>query len=228
MLNKYPRLKKFLHYLLVHPYSSRPRWWARVFLIPFVIKKGKGAIVRRKARLDIIPSKKISLGQKSIIEDYCIINNGMGDIIIGDFTHVTSRVKLVGPVKLGNYVTIGSGAQITGLTHNYLDITSPIAKQGVTPNQTVVEDDVWIGANVVILQGVTIGNGAVIAAGAVVNKDVADYTIVGGVPAKVIKLRFSSEQKMDIEKSEWYLKDIKEAGKNIIQLKEMEYNHVKD
>ena len=59
MLNNHPRLKKFLHYCLVHPYTSRPRWWARVFLIPFVIKRGKGAIIRRKARLDIIPSKKI-------------------------------------------------------------------------------------------------------------------------------------------------------------------------
>ncbi|RHJ90402.1 acyltransferase [Bacteroides sp. AM07-16] len=196
MLNKYPRLKKFLHYLLVHPYSSRPRWWARVFLIPFVIKKGKGAIVRRKARLDIIPSKKISLGQKSIIEDYCIINNGMGDIIIGDFTHVTSRVKLVGPVKLGNYVTIGSGAQITGLTHNYLDITSPIAKQGVTPNQTVVEDDVWIGGNSCINQGISIGTHCIIASGSVVTKSVPPYSVVGGNPARILK-------QYDFERGEW-------------------------
>lgn len=145
MLDNHPKLKSFLHYLLVHPYTSRPRWWARTFIIPFVIKRGKGSIIRRKARLDIIPSKKITLGKKSVIEDYTIINNGMGDIFIGDYTHVTSRVKLVGPVTLGNYVTIGSGAQITGLTHNYLDVTRPIAKQGVTPNRTVVEDDVWIG-----------------------------------------------------------------------------------
>jgi hypothetical protein len=132
MLNNHPQLKKNLHYLLIHPYTSRPRLWARIFLIPFVIKKGKGAIIRRKARLDIIPSKKITLGIKSVIEDYAIINNGMGDITIGDYTHVTSRVKLVGPVTLGNYVTIGSGAQITGLTHNYLDVDRPIAKQGVS------------------------------------------------------------------------------------------------
>jgi acetyltransferase-like isoleucine patch superfamily enzyme len=53
-----------------------------------------------------------------IIEDYCIINNGMGDIIIGDYSSITSRVKLVGPVTIGNNVIIGSGAQVTGLTHN--------------------------------------------------------------------------------------------------------------
>lgn len=196
MLNKYPQLKKVLHYLLVHPYSSRPRLWARIFLIPFVIKKGKGAIVRRKARLDIIPSKKISLGKRSIIEDYCIINNGMGDITIGDFTHVTSRVKLVGPVKLGNYVTIGSGAQITGLTHNYLDVTRPIAKQGVTPNQTVVEDDVWIGGNSCINQGITIGTHCIIASGSVVTKSVPPYSVVGGNPARILK-------QYDFERKEW-------------------------
>ncbi|WP_370793821.1 acyltransferase [Bacteroides stercorirosoris] len=196
MLDNHPKLKSFLHYLLVHPYTSRPRWWARTFIIPFVIKRGKGAIIRRKARLDIIPSKKIIIGKKSVIEDYTIINNGMGDIFIGDYTHVTSRVKLVGPVTLGNYVTIGSGAQITGLTHNYLDVTRPIAKQGVTPNRTIVEDDVWIGGNSCINQGITIGTHSIIASGSVVTKNVPPYSVVGGNPARILR-------KYDFEKQEW-------------------------
>ena len=196
MLDNHPKLKSFLHYLLVHPYTSRPRWWARTFIIPFVIKRGKGSIIRRKARLDIIPSKKITLGKKSVIEDYTIINNGMGDIFIGDYTHVTSRVKLVGPVTLGNYVTIGSGAQITGLTHNYLDVTRPIAKQGVTPNRTVVEDDVWIGGNSCINQGITIGTHSIIASGSVVTKNVPPYPVVGGNPARILR-------QYDFEKQEW-------------------------
>ena len=196
MLDNHPKLKSFLHYLLVHPYTSRPRWWARTFIIPFVIKRGKGSIIRRKARLDIIPSKKITLGKKSVIEDYTIINNGMGDIFIRDYTHVTSRVKLVGPVTLGNYVTIGSGAQITGLTHNYLDVTRPIAKQGVTPNRTVVEDDVWIGGNSCINQGITIGTHSIIASGSVVTKNVPPYSVVGGNPARILR-------QYDFEKQEW-------------------------
>lgn len=196
MLDNHLKLKKFLHYLLIHPYTSRPRWWARVFIIPFVIKRGKGSIIKRKARLDIIPSKKITLGIRSVIEDYAIINNGMGDIIIGDYTHVTSRVKLVGPVTLGNYVTIGSNAQITGLTHNYTNIDCPIAKQGVTPNKTVVEDDVWIGGNSCINQGITIGTHSIIASGSVVTKSVPPFCVVAGNPAKVIK-------RYDADKKEW-------------------------
>ena len=196
MLDNHPKLKAFLHYLLIHPYTSRPRWWARTFIIPFAIKRDKGSIIKRKARLDIIPSKRITLGKKSVIEDYAIINNGMGDILIGDYTHVTSRVKLVGPVTLGNYVTIGSGAQITGLTHNYLDVTRPIAKQGVTPNRTIIEDDVWIGGNSCINQGITIGTHSIIASGSVVTKNVPPYSVVGGNPAKILK-------KYDFERQEW-------------------------
>lgn len=196
MLDNHPKLKKALHYLLVHPYTSRPRWWARTFLIPFVIKRGKGSIIKRKARLDIIPSKKITLGIKSVIEDYAIINNGMGDILIGDYTHVTSRVKLVGPVTLGNHVIIGSGAQITGLTHNYHDINKPISQQGVSPNLTIIEDDVWIGGNSCINQGISIGTHCIIASGSVVTKSIPPYSVVGGNPARILR-------KYDFEKKEW-------------------------
>ena len=153
---------------------------------------------------------------------------------VGNYNYF-ARNTHINNTTIGNYCSIASNVTIGPGDHDYKNVSTCVRAMkaaGIELNllrkKVVIGSDVWIGANVVILQGVTIGNGAVIAAGAVVNKDVADYTIVGGVPAKVIKLRFSSEQKMDIEKSEWYLKDIKEAGKNIIQLKEMEYNHVKD
>jgi len=71
-------------------------------------------------------------------------------------------------------------------------------------NPVTIKNDVWIGANAIILRGVTIGNGAVIAAGAVVSKDVPDYAIVGGVPAKVIKYRFNEEEICILNKSEWW------------------------
>ncbi|MCB0805015.1 MAG: acyltransferase [Bacteroidales bacterium] len=187
MIHNNPKLKKLIHFLMVHPYSSRPRLWTRMFVYPFIIKRGKGSIIRRRARLDLIPTKKFAIGYRTIVEDYAIINNGMGDIIVGDRCGITSRVKLVGPVTLGNMVTIGSGAQITGLTHNFEDVTKPIKDQGVTPNRTVVEDDVWIGGNSVIIQGLRIGTHCIIASGSVVTRDVPSYSVVAGNPARVIK-----------------------------------------
>jgi len=187
MLDGNPKLKKILHYLMVHPYATRPRLWVRLFVYPFIIKRGKGSIIKRKARLDLFPSRVFKIGYRTIIEDYTIINNGMGDIIIGDRCGITSRVKLVGPVTLGNLVTIGSGAQITGLTHNFEDVSRPIKDQGVMPNRTVVEDDVWIGGNSVIIQGLKIGTHCIIASGSVVTRDVPSYSVVAGNPAKVIK-----------------------------------------
>lgn len=196
MLDNQPKLKNLLLYLLIHPYTARPRLFTRMFIIPFVIKRGKGSIIRRKARLDIIPSKAFHIGKKAVIEDYTIINNGMGDIIVGDHSMVTSRVKLVGPVTIGNHVLIGSGAQITGLTHNYEDIHQNIAEQGVTPNKTTIEDDVWIGGNSCINQGITIGRHSIVASGSVVTKSIPPYSVVGGNPARILK-------SYDFEKNEW-------------------------
>lgn len=195
MLENRPKLKKFLHYLMVHPYATRPRLWVRVLVYPLIIKRGKGSIIKRKARLDIYPPKVFKIGYRTVIEDYTIINNGMGNIIIGDRCAITSRVKLVGPVTLGNMVTIGSGAQITGLTHNFEDVNCPIKDQGVSPNPTIVSDDVWIGGNSVIIQGLKIGTHCIIASGSVVTRDVPDYSVVAGNPAKVIKVyNFETKQ----------------------------------
>ena len=69
------------------------------------------------------------------------------------------------------------------------DINTPIYKQGILKAKVIINEYVWIGSNATILKGVNIGRGAIIAAGAVVNKDVPEYTIVGGVPAKTIKKR---------------------------------------
>jgi acetyltransferase-like isoleucine patch superfamily enzyme len=194
MLENNPKIKRLLHYLMVHPYATRPRRWFRIFIYPFIIKKGKGSIIKRKARLDIFPTKKFQIGYRTIIEDYAIINNGMGDIIIGDRCGITSRVKLVGPVTIGNLVTMGSNSQITGLLHNYEDVNVPIKDQGVSPIPTIVEDDVWIGGNSVIIQGLRIGTHSIIASGSVVTKDVPSYSVVAGNPARILK-RFNFETK---------------------------------
>lgn len=98
-------------------------------------------------------------------------------------------------VIMGNYVMIGPELLITGGDHRFdCPGTAVIFSGRPDPQDCVIEDDVWIGARVTVLKGVRIGRGAVVAAGAVVTKDVAPYTIVGGVPARLIRRRFGKAQ----------------------------------
>lgn len=104
-----------------------------------------------------------------------------------------------GEIKVGNYVMFGQNCLIITPNHGYQNPDAPIMFQPMTENKPIIiEDDVWLAANVTVLSGVTIGQGAVVAAGAVVTKDVEPYSIVGGVPAKLIKYRFDQKTKNKI------------------------------
>ena len=137
--------------------------------------------------MDTPPYRHFSLGRKSVIESFSCINNAVGDVLIGDFTRIGLHNTIIGPVTIGNHVNLAQGVTITALNHNFENITLRIDQQGVSTNTVTISDDVWIGTNAVVLPGVTIGTHSVVAAGAVVTKDVPPYTIVAGVPAKVIK-----------------------------------------
>jgi acetyltransferase-like isoleucine patch superfamily enzyme len=108
--------------------------------------------------------------------------------VIGDYTRVGIHNTIIGPVSIGNHVNLAQGITVTALNHNFSDPDKLIDEQGISTAAVHIGDDVWIGANAVVLPGVTIGNHCVIAAGAVVTKDVPANSIVGGVPAKVIKM----------------------------------------
>jgi FemAB-related protein (PEP-CTERM system-associated) len=94
-----------------------------------------------------------------------------------------------GGLKIGNDVRIGHRVSIITSDHAHSDIRKPIFEQGLVSEQVTIEDDVWIGCNATILKGVRIGKGAVVAAGAVVTKDVLPFSIVAGVPARLISRR---------------------------------------
>lgn len=94
-----------------------------------------------------------------------------------------------GGITIGNYVMIANNVSILSTDHIFDDPARPMMTQGNRQRPIVIEDDVWLGANVVVMPGVCIGTGAVVGAGAVVTHDVPPYAIVGGVPAKVIKYR---------------------------------------
>lgn len=94
-----------------------------------------------------------------------------------------------GGVEIGDRTLIGYGTVISSANHVIPPNREKIIHSGHIPDKVIIGSDVWIGANCVITAGVTIGEGAVVAAGSVVTKDVEPFTIVGGVPAKLIKLR---------------------------------------
>lgn len=188
-----PSLKKFIHWTLIPTGQAKPRFWVQYLVNPFFHHKEKGSIVRRRTRMDIFPFNRFELGKKAVIEDFCTINNGVGDMLIGDETTVGMSNVLIGPVTIGKNVIIAQNVVISGLNHNYEDVNLPIMRQGVRTSPVVVGDDCWIGANAVITAGRTIGKHCVIAAGAIVTKDIPDFCIAAGNPAKVIK-RYDREQ----------------------------------
>jgi acetyltransferase-like isoleucine patch superfamily enzyme len=122
---------------------------------------------------------------------------------MGAYGYIGPGSVLPSGVIMGNYVMIGPDLLITGNDHRFDELGLAVIFSGrPDPQDCVIEDDVWIGARATLLKGVHIGRGAVIAAGAVVTRDVPSYTIVGGVPARPIRQRFSEA---DREKHDAYL-----------------------
>lgn len=188
-----PRLKKLVHWLLIPRGSASPRLWVKLFVNPILNKRGKGSRIK-KVRLDILPFNTFQLGTGSTIEDYCTINNGVGDVIIGEKTLIGIGNVLIGPVTIGNHVIFAQNIVASGLNHEYRDVTKPIHEQKINVAPIIIEDDCWIAANVVITSGITIGKHSVIAAGAVVTKNIPPYSVAVGNPARVIK-RYSFDKK---------------------------------
>jgi acetyltransferase-like isoleucine patch superfamily enzyme len=182
-----PGLKKIVHWMLVPTDEARPRLWVKWFVNPFVHKKGRGAKVRWRTRMDVLPFNNFSLGSKSTIEDFSTINNGVGDVIIGDNTLIGMSNVIIGPITIGDNVIFAQNIVASGLNHEYTDVNTPIHEQKILVSPIVVEDDCWIAANSVITAGVTIGKHSVIAAGAVVTKNIPPNSVAAGNPAKVIK-----------------------------------------
>lgn len=181
-----PKLKRWLDFLIMNQRDARPRWYLRL-LTPLYQHRGRGSKIYWSARMDTPPYRRFWLGKQSVIESFCCINNAVGDVTIGDHTRIGIHSTIIGPVCIGSHVHLAQGITVTALNHRYEDKKRRIDEQGVSTQPVVISDDVWIGANAVILPGVTIGRHAVVAAGAVVTKDVPDYCMVGGVPAKIIK-----------------------------------------
>lgn len=118
-----------------------------------------------------------------------------GHVWIGDYVFIGSHSHITVDTYLGNFVMLASYVALVGGDHRYDSPETPMIFSGREPAKSIkIGDDVWIGHGATLLSGITIGEGAIVAAGAVVTHDVPPYTIVAGVPAKPLKERFSGEE----------------------------------
>jgi acetyltransferase-like isoleucine patch superfamily enzyme len=117
------------------------------------------------------------------------------DFKAGEYSYVGPNCLIYPGVSIGRYTMLAQNVQIIGSDHNYNIPGMPVTFSGrQTIEKTIIGRDVWIGANAIIFTGVNIGDGAIVAAGSVVTKDIPPFTIFGGVPASFIKKRFTSNE----------------------------------
>ncbi len=153
-------------------------------------------VLSRGARIDprsfIARGGSVHLGENTIVRAGTMLLPSGGSIVVGARTSLNQYIVINGEggVRIGNDVMIAAFCSIFAANHCIERTDIPMRQQGmVTKGGIIIEDDVWLGTHCVILDGVRIGTGSVIAAGAVVSKDVEPYSIIGGVPAKVIGTR---------------------------------------
>jgi acetyltransferase-like isoleucine patch superfamily enzyme len=176
-------------------------------------------LVFKGKKVTILCPRKLRCGRNLILEDHCFINAlskqgvhigdnvsiGRNSIIectgvireLGEGLFIGSNVGIApnaffavrGKVEIGDDTIFGPNVSVFSENHVFEHLDRPIRLQGATRKGVTIGRDCWIGARAVILDGVTLGQGAVVAAGSVVTKDVPSFAVVGGVPAKVIKYR---------------------------------------
>ncbi|MEX2605724.1 MAG: acyltransferase [Kiritimatiellia bacterium] len=176
-------------------------WWGKKQVLrhrPYVIL-GEDVKISPEARIH--PRQgKIKLGAKCSVACGAVIQ---GNVEMGENCSVQMNSMLIGygtrdhpdgRIQIGNHVRIAPNVQMIGGNHVIERTDVPISGQGLIHKPIIIEDDVWIAGRVVITCGVRIGTGSVIAAGAVVTKDVPPWSIVGGVPANVLRNRKPNEE----------------------------------
>lgn len=197
MTKKYEIIKRLAHFYFFE--LGKIRTWFYTFMMKEV---GKDVFVFPPFRCTA--PEGISIGDNVVFANNCVIG-GQGGL------------------SIGSYVMIGNNSTIITANHGFSLPEVPMIRQKLDISPVAVGDDVWIGANVVILPGVKIGQGAVIGAGSIVTKDVEPYAIVAGNPAKLIRKRFGDDlvKKLLSQESplyEYYKKDHLRTSKPTIYL----------
>lgn len=133
----------------------------------------------------------ISIGTNCLIHSGSIMATYGGKIILSDQVSINPGTIIYGHggISIGKMTRIAANCTLIAANHNFNQTDKPIMDQGLSTKGIFIDDDVWIGTRCVVLDGVRVGKGSVIAAGAVVTKDVEPYSVVAGVPAKLLKFR---------------------------------------
>ncbi|MCB0164432.1 MAG: acyltransferase [Anaerolineae bacterium] len=160
------------------------------------VRLGKSVYLDQGVYLHALPNG-ITIGDNTFIMHHTMLHvfNFRGlpqaGITIGNncFLGEYNVIRGQGGVQIGNDVYTGPMVQMVAVNHVYQDANRPIREQGITAQGIIIEDDVWIGANATIVDGVTIGKGSIIGAGSVVTRDIPPYSIAVGTPAKRVKDR---------------------------------------
>jgi acetyltransferase-like isoleucine patch superfamily enzyme len=164
---------------------------------PRNIMLGSRCCVSRHATLRANTAREpgIRLGDRTHIGEYSLVAANRGWVNIGDDSWVGSHCSIQGNggVSIGNHVMIASLCAINTVSHRSDRLDLPMNQQGTYCDPVIIEDDVWIGIGAIILQGVRIGQGSIVAAGAVVNRNLPPNSIAMGVPARAENKRAEME-----------------------------------
>ena len=147
-----------------------------------------GSDVRFMQYVTIMSPQNLSIGS-NVLFNVGVHIQATQEMIIGDHTHFAPYCILYGPLEVGSKCAVAAHTVFASIGHTYDHPDTPFVDLPAMADKIVLEDNVWIGANASIIQGVRIGTGSIVGAGAVVTKDVEPYTVVGGVPARIIRRR---------------------------------------
>ncbi|MBR4307978.1 MAG: CatB-related O-acetyltransferase [Oscillospiraceae bacterium] len=191
--------------------------------ISYILKRSfhrMGRILRGKNGIWCTYGKKNVFSRGALLHEYCTV---------GSYNHFGARVMLMN-ARVGNYCSIAPEVKIGQMDHDLHCVSTSTwifgSAHGITDGNgfdrpAVIDHDVWLGANVVVKQGVHIATGAVVGAGSVVTKDIPPYAIAVGSPAKVIRYRFEESVIEKLLESKWWELEPDEAVKRCRELQKL-------
>jgi len=204
ILNKGVCLLRGLFFAIRFKHTSFPLFIGRNVKIRFSKKISTGTClnIEDNVTINALSKKGITFGRNvsirsgTTIDCTGVIRELGEELIIGDYVGISEGcfIQVRGSVKIGSYVMMGPHVSIFSENHGFTNPNIRLIEEKTIRKGVIIEDNIWIGSRALILDGVTVGEGSIIAAGCVVTRDVPPFSIVAGVPGKVIKKRNNIEK----------------------------------